>query len=53
MKEIKPIFEARGKRQKLVGFEAIYNGFVVGIFDNRERARFELDRFAYEMARAA
>lgn len=53
MKQINPVFELQGKRRKLVGYEAVYAGFVVGIFDTHERARFELDTFAYEMARAA
>ena len=50
MKEITTLFETIGKRRKLIGFEAKYNGEIIGTFDTRDEAQAELDRIAYELA---
>lgn len=48
MKLITPVFQTIGKRKKLIGFEASYDGFVIGRFDDRESARAALDAYVYE-----
>ena len=53
MKEITTLFETIGKRRKLIGFEAKYNGEIIGTFDSRDEAQAELDRIAYELAKVA
>lgn len=53
MKEITTLFETIGKRRKLIGFEAKYNGEIIGTFDTRDEAQAELDRIAYELAKVA
>lgn len=52
-KEITALFETIGKRRKLAGFEAKYNGEVVGTYATRDEAQAELDRIAYELAQVA
>ena len=42
-----------GKRRKLIGFEAKYNGEVIGTFETRDKAQAELDRIAFELAQVA
>jgi hypothetical protein len=53
MKLITPIFELIGKRRRLVGFDASYNGFIIGRFDDRDAARAALDAYVYEELAAA
>ena len=49
MKEITTLFEKVGKRTKLVGFEARYDGEIIGTFDTRDAAQAALDQAAYEL----
>jgi len=54
MKEITTLFETIGKRRKLIGFEAKYNGEIIGTFDTHAEAEAALDRFVYdELTRVA
>lgn len=48
MKHIEIIWEVRGKRRKLIGFRAFYNGFEIGTFDYRDQAQEALDNFALD-----
>lgn len=52
-KEITTLFETIGRRRKLIGFEAKYNGEVIGTFNTRDEAQAELDRIAYELTQTA
>jgi hypothetical protein len=53
MKEITPLFRSIGKRRKLLGFEAKYDGAVIGVYATRPEAQHILDQIAYELRRAA
>ena len=48
-KEITALFEKVGKRQKLVGFIAKYDGQVIGTFGTRDAAAAALDAAAYDL----
>jgi hypothetical protein len=41
-------FETRGKRRKLVGHRACYDGFVIGEYETRTEAELALDEYVYE-----
>lgn len=48
MKHIEAIWEVKGRRRKLIGFRAFYNGFEIGEFKYRDEAQAALDTFAYD-----
>jgi hypothetical protein len=47
-KLITPIFETIGKRRRLIGFDASYNGEVIGRYDTERDAEKALDAWVYE-----
>lgn len=51
LKEIITLFETIGKRRKLIGFKAKYDGATIGTFDTHDEAQAELDRIAYELTK--
>jgi hypothetical protein len=53
MKTITPLFIQRGKRRKLDGFLAEYDGYEVGIFDTERQAEKALDEYALETLQRA
>lgn len=53
MKQILPLFTTIGRRKKLLGFEASYDGEVIGTFDSKVEAERTLDALAFETLRRA
>jgi hypothetical protein len=47
MKTIIAIFETIGKRRKLIGFDAAFNGETIGRYDTARDAEKALDAWAY------
>lgn len=53
VKEIAAVFALIGRRRKLTGFEARYNGQVIGTFGTRDAAQAALNAAAYDLLRVA
>lgn len=53
MKQITSLFQSIGKRKRLLGFEASFDGQYIGTYATRPEAEHILNQIAYELARAS
>jgi hypothetical protein len=53
MKQIIAVYERRGRREKLIGFDAYFDGQRIGFYETYPAAQRALDELAYDEAARA